>query len=126
MSFLFIRASRDIENNTGASPGEKLNYDITPISPGRDAIQSRSSAEGTGIDFFRRNVWLPVYCLGGETYKPIIPLFLRSLAENREKEEENGRGGSGREPEKKSVFHDPLSDVAGRRARSPSAIATSN
>lgn len=42
VSFLFIRASRDIENNTGASPDEKLNYDITPISPVRDAIQSRS------------------------------------------------------------------------------------
>lgn len=70
MSFLFIRASRDIENNTGASSGEKLNYDITPISLGRNAIQSRSS---TGIGSFRRNVWLRVYCLGGETYKPIIP-----------------------------------------------------
>ncbi|KYM97689.1 hypothetical protein ALC62_11634 [Cyphomyrmex costatus] len=75
------------------SPALKLNYDITSIS---------------------RNVWLRVYCLGGETYKPIIPLFLRSLAENREKKRKetdtrrNGLEGTG----KKSVFHDPLSDVA--------------
>ena len=120
MSFLFIRASQDIENNTKAfSPALKLNYDITPISPrGRDAIQSRSSTERAGISSFRRNVWLRVYCLGGETYKPIIPLFLRSLAENREKKrkEADTRRNELKGTGKKSVFYDPLSDVAGRRA----------
>lgn len=47
-------------------------------------------------------------------YKPIIPLFLRSLAESREKRRRTRRNG--KKSEKKSVFHDPLSDVAGRRA----------
>lgn len=61
-----------------------------------------------------------MYCLGGETYKPIISLFLRSLAENREKKKkkkkrENNGGGKWKETGKKSVFHDPLSDVANRR-----------
>lgn len=39
-----------------------------------------------------------MYCLGGETYKPIIPLFLRSLAENREKRKRTRRNG--KKPEK--------------------------
>jgi len=48
-------------------------------------------------------------------YKPIIPLFLRSLAENREekgsREGDRKRKGTG----KKSLFRDPLSDVANHR-----------
>ncbi|EGI60981.1 hypothetical protein G5I_10743 [Acromyrmex echinatior] len=110
-----LRSKTSSPSIDSATSALKLNYDIIPISPrGRDAIQSRSSIERAGISSFRRNVWLRVYCLGGETYKPIIPLFLRSLAENREKKRKeadmrrNGLNGTG----KKSVFHDPLSDVA--------------
>lgn len=52
--------------------------------------------------FLSPNVRLRVYCLGGETYKPIIPLFLRSLTENRGKEEEGDERErtSWKEPEK--------------------------
>ncbi|KYM92155.1 hypothetical protein ALC53_01218 [Atta colombica] len=110
-----LRSKRSSPSIDSATSALKLNYDITPISPrGRDAIQSRSSTERAGISFFHRNVWLRVYCLGGETYKPIIPLFLRSLAENREKKrkEADTRRNELKGTGKKSVFYDPLSDVA--------------
>jgi hypothetical protein len=62
-------------------------------------------------------------------YKPIMPLFLRSLAENREEkgstEGDRKRKGTG----KKSLFRDPLSDVANRRVaaappRPPQSLRT--